>query len=386
MEDFLLVDELLSEDEKMIRQTVRRWVDSEVIPLMMDAFEKGVFPKELVSKMAELGLFGITLPEKYGGMGASVTAYGLVCQELERGDSGLRSFMSVQNSLCMYPIYAYGSEEQKKRFLPEMVKGKVIGCFGLTEADSGSDPASMKTVAKKVDKGWKLSGSKLWITNATIADMAIVWAKTEKGVRGFIVEKSFEGFEANPIHHKMSMRVSDTGELVFRDCFIPDENFLPGSEKGLSAALGCLTKARLGIACGAMGAAQACFEIALDYVKNRKQFNKPIASFQLIQKDLADAFTEIVKAQTLNLRLTRLAQDNKITPTMVSLGKMNAAREALKIARICRNLLGANGISLEYHVIRHMQNLETVFTYEGTDNIHHLVIGRHLTGLNAFKE
>lgn len=384
MEDFLLMDDLLSEEEKMIRQTVRRWVDSEVTPLMIDAFEKATFPKELIEKMAELGLFGITLPEEYGGMNASVTAYGLVCQELERGDSGLRSFMSVQNSLCIYPIHAYGSEEQKKRFLPDMVKGKVIGCFGLTEADSGSDPASMKTVAKKVEKGWKLSGSKLWITNATMADIAIVWAQTEKGVRGFIVEKSFEGYEANAIHHKMSMRVSDTGELVFRDCFIPDENLLPGSEKGLSAALGCLTKARLGIACGAMGAAQACFEIALDYVKNRKQFNKSIASFQLIQKDLADVFTELLKAQTLNLRLTRLAEENKITPTMVSVGKMNAAREALTIARICRNLLGANGISLEYHVIRHLQNLETVFTYEGTDNIHHLIIGRHLTGINAF--
>lgn len=384
MEDFLLLDELYNEEERMSRDTVREWVNENAIPIMTEAYEKAKFPRELIPEMAELGLLGMTVSENYGGSNVSPVAYGLVCQELERGDSGLRSFVSVQSSLCMFPIYAYGSETQKKKYLPKMAQGEIIGCFGLTEPDVGSDPSGMKTMAKKVDAGWVLNGSKLWITNATFADIAIIWAKTEEGIRGFIIEKDFKGFTRSPIHHKMSMRVSDTGELVFSDCFIPDENFLPGSEKGLAVALSCLTKARFGIAWGAMGAAMACFEIALNYVKERKQFKKPIASFQLIQKELADMFTEIVKAQVLNLRMSRLAEQEKITPVIVSMAKMNAAREALKIARRCRNLLGGNGISLEYHVIRHMENLETVFTYEGTDNIHHLILGKHLTGIDAF--
>ena len=384
MEDFLLLDEQLTDEEKQVRDTVRAWVDQSVTPLMLDAFEKAEFPKQLISPLADLGLFGMTLSEEYGGSNASYVAYGLVCQEIERGDSGLRSFLSVQNSLCMYPIFQFGSDEQKKQFLPKMSKGKLIGCFALTEADSGSDPGSMKTTAKKVKEGWQLNGSKLWITNATLSDLAIVWAKTEEGVRGFIVEKDFKGFSASVLHHKLSMRASDTGELVFNDVFVPDSHFLPGSDCGLKAPLSCLTQARYGIAWGAMGAAQACYEIACDYTKARKQFNKPIASFQLIQKDLADMLTEIVKAQCLNLQVGRLADQNKLTPEMVSMAKMNGARAALDIARGCRNLLGANGISLEYHVIRHLANLETVFTYEGTDNVHHLALGKHITGINAF--
>ncbi len=384
MEDCLALDELYTTEERMLRDNVHRWVDATVIPKMLNAYEQAEFPRELIPEIAKLGLFGMTLPEEFGGAQASYVAYGLVCQELERGDSGLRSFVSVQNSLCMYPIYAFGSKQQQQRFLPPMAEGKMIGCFGLTEPDTGSNPAEMKTTARKVKAGWILTGSKLWITNATLADIAIVWANTEKGVRGFIVEKEFKGFDCNAIHYKMSMRASDTGELVFDDCFIPDENFLPGSEKGIGAALRCLNQARFGIAWGAIGAAMACFDIALNYVKERKQFSKPIASFQLVQKDLADMFVEMIKAQTLNLRIGRLIQDKKISPAIISAAKMNAARTALNVARSCRNLLGANGISLEYHVIRHLQNLETVFTYEGTDNIHHLIIGKYLTDIDAF--
>lgn len=384
MDDFLLMDEMLKPEERLFRDTLRKWVDGNVMPIIADAYETAQFPKELVEPLAQLGVFGMVLPEKYGCAGASYTAYGLACQELERGDSGLRSFVSVQSSLCMYPIFAFGSEEQRQKWLPKMAAGETIGCFGLTEPDSGSDPASMKTAAKKVSGGWLLNGSKLWISNATIADLAIVWAHTEQGIRGFIVEKDCEGFERNAIHQKMSLRASDTGELVFNDCFIPDENYLPGSDCGLKAPLSCLSKARYGIAWGAMGAAQACFDLTLAYCKERKQFDRPIASFQLVQKDLVDMYTEIVKAQVLNVQLGRLADQDAITPQMISMGKMNGCREALKIARQCRNLLGANGVSLEYHVIRHMTNLESVFTYEGTDNVHHLVLGRYLTGINAF--
>jgi len=384
MEDFLLLDQQLSNEEKLSRDSVQSWVEKQVTPLMLSAYEKAEFPTQLIPEMAELGLFGMTLPEEYGGSNASYVNYGLVCQELERGDSGLRSFVSVQSSLCMYPIFQYGSEQQKKDFLPKMAKAELIACFGLTESDSGSDPASMKTTAVKVKGGWKLNGSKLWITNATISDMAIVWAKTKEGIRGFIVESSFSGFSKNTLHHKLSMRASDTGELIFNDCFVADSHYLPGSDCGIKAPLSCLTKARYGIAWGAMGAAHACFDIARAYVKERKQFDKPVASFQLIQKDLADMLTEIVKAQCFNLQVGRLADQDQLTPTMVSMAKMNAARAALDIARSCRNLLGANGISLEYHVIRHLANLETVFTYEGTDNVHHLVLGKHITGIDAF--
>ncbi len=384
MDDLLCLDELLHDDERMIRDTVARFVSHDVVPLMTEAFEQAHFPLELIKKSANLGLLGLTLPAEYGGAGASYVAYGLVCQELEKGDSGLRSFVSVQSSLCMFPIFRFGNEQQKQRFLPSMAAGDTIGCFGLTEPDSGSDPASMRTYAKKVDGGWRLNGSKMWITNATIADLAIVWAKTDQGIRGFIVEKEFAGFKRQEIKLKMSLRASLTGELIFDNVFVPDENLLPGSEKGLGAALSCLSQARYGIAWGAMGAAMACFDITRDTLLERQQFNKPLASFQLVQKDLAMMYTEILKAQCLNLQIGRLKDQHRETPTMISLAKGNACREAIAIARMCRNLLGANGISLEYHVIRHMLNLESVFTYEGTDNVHTLVLGRHITGINAF--
>lgn len=384
MEDFLLLDEELKDEEILIRDSVKKFVTDNIIPSFGEHYDKGIFPMDLIPKMAELGLFGMTLPAEYGGSETSYVSYGLACQELEYGDSGVRSFASVQSSLCMYPIYAYGTEEQKIKFLPDMAKGQLIGCFGLTEPDSGSDPASMKTFAKKVDGGWILNGSKMWITNATIADLAIVWANTDEGIRGFIVEKSFPGFSSNEIKQKMSLRASITGELVFSDCFVPDENFLPKSTKGLSAPLGCLTQARYGIAWGAIGAAEACFDAALDYTKDRKQFKKPIASFQLIQKELVSMFCEINKAKCLNLQLGKLKDKGQDNYAMVSLAKMNACRESLKIARSARNLLGANGISLEYPVIRHMTNLESVYTYEGTDNVHNLIVGRYITGINAF--
>lgn len=384
MEDFLLFDRALQEEERCIRDTVQRFVTEKVIPLMGDACERAEFPMQLIPQCAELGLLGLTLPEAYGGSGANYVTYGLVCQELERGDSSLRSFISVQNALCMHPIFVYGSEAQRKQYLPKMAKGECIGCFGLTESDAGSDPSRMKTVAKKIPDGWLLNGSKLWITNATIADIAIVWAKTEEGVRGFIVEKNFAGFTRNLIHHKMSLRASNTGELVFSNCFVPDSHLLPHSNKGLSAALGCLTEARYGIAWGAMGAAQACYESALAYCKERHQFNKPLAAFQLVQKDLVSMYLEITKARFMNYQLGRLKDQGLSTFVMVSLAKLNACREALKISRMARNLLGANGISLEYPVIRHMTNLEAVFTYEGTDNIHHLIVGKYLTECDAF--
>lgn len=386
MDDLLLLDDQLQDEERLIRDSVARFVTDEVRPVMALAFEAARFPAEFIKQIAALGLFGATMPKAYGGADVSYVAYGLICQELERGDSALRSFVSVQSSLCMYPILRFGSKEQKEKFLPAMAKGELIGCFGLTEPDSGSDPASMRTYAKKVPGGWRLNGAKMWITNAPIADLAIVWAKTEAGIRGFIVEKEFAGFQAREIHLKMSLRASITGELIFEDVFIPDENLLQGTDKGLGAALACLSQARFGIAWGAMGAAMDCFDITRDYTLNRRQFDKPIASFQLIQQDLADMYTEILKAQCLNLRIGRLKDAGQDTPVMISLAKRNACREALEIARKCRNILGGNGISLEYHVIRHMLNLESVFTYEGTDNVHTLVLGRHITGISAFLE
>ncbi len=384
MEDMFLIDRHFSEEEKLVRDTVRQYVDEKVIPIIGDAYEAGEFPKQFIKETAELGILGITLPEKYGCAASSYVTYGLVCQELERGDSGLRSFVSVQNSLCMYPIFKYGSEEQRKKFLPEMAKGMLIGCFGLTEPDSGSDPAGMRTTAEKTDGGWVLNGAKMWITNAPIADIAIVWAKTDEGIRGFIVEKEFEGYKAFETTKKMSLRASCTGELVFDDCFVPDFNYLTESTRGLACPLSCLTQARFGIAWGTMGAAAECYDTSLDYTKNRIQFNRPVASFQLIQKDLVTMFNEITKGKLLNLQLGRLMDEGKASPVMVSMAKMNGCRQALEIARMARNALGANGISLEYSVIRHMTNLESVFTYEGTDNIHHLIVGKHLTGEEAF--
>lgn len=384
MDDLLFLDEQLHDDERMIRDSVARFVTHEVEPLMADSFEHAEFPRSFIEQSAQLGLLGLTLPTQYGGAGASYVAYGLVCQELERGDSGLRSFVSVQSSLCMYPIFRFGTEEQRMRYLPAMAAGKIIGCFGLTEPDSGSDPSSMRTNAKKVDGGWLLNGAKMWITNAPIADIAIVWAKTDMGIRGFIVETKSKGMSCPEIKLKMSLRASITGELVFDNVFVPDEHLLPGSDKGLGAALSCLSQARYGIAWGAMGAAMSCFDTTRVYLTERKQFDKPLAAFQLIQKDLADMYTEIIKAQCMNLQIGRLKDQGRESPTMISLAKGNACREALKIARACRNLMGGNGISLEYNVIRHMLNLESVFTYEGTDNVHTLVLGRHITGINAF--
>jgi len=384
MEHFLKIDDLLSEEERIIRNNVRRFANEKIIPQIVEAYEQGEFLQNLIPELAKLGILGMTLPERYGGSAASYISYGLACQELERGDSGTRSFVSVQSSLCMYPIFRYGTEDQKRKFLPLMAAGNKIGCFGLTEPDAGSDPASMKTTAKKTQDGWLLNGSKLWISNATIADLAIVWASTDEGIRGFIVERDFPGFSANAIKHKMSLRASDTGELIFADCFVPDSHYLPGSDKGLTAPLSCLTQARYGVAWGAMGAAQACYEIAVDYAKTRKQFNKAIASKQLVQKDLADMFCEIVKAQMLNLRVGQLFDKGEYHFSHISLAKMNSCAQAIKIARMARNILGANGISLEYHVIRHMNNLESVFTYEGTDNVHHLILGQYITDINAF--
>ena len=384
MDDLFHLDARLNEQQRLIQTSVRKMVDEKINPHLTACYEQGKFPKEFIEEVAKLGLLGITLPEEYGGAGASAIEYGVCCQELERGDSGLRSFVSVQSSLCMFPIYQFGSELQKKKWLPLMAKGKAIGCFGLTEPDVGSDPGNMQTTAKAVDGGWLLNGSKMWITNAPIADLAIVWAKTDLGVRGFIVEKEFPGFTRNRIHNKLSLRASETGELVFQDCFVPAENLLPGSDSGLKAPLACLTQARYGITWGVLGAAMACFDLTLAYAKERQQFNRPIASFQLIQKELVDMYNELVKAQLLCWQLGELKQAGQLYPVMVSMVKMNNCREALTIARNCRNILGANGISLEYQVIRHMTNLESVFTYEGTDNIHHLVVGRYLTGISAF--
>jgi glutaryl-CoA dehydrogenase len=384
MEDFLLLDSLLSEEERLVRDSVRRFVESLPRDLFITANDQGYFPKQLITQVAPLGILGMTLPENFGGSQASYVCYGLVCQELERVDSALRSFVSVQSSLCMFPIYRYGTDKQKEQLLPKMAVGELIGCFGLTEADAGSDPASMKTFAEKIPGGWRLNGNKMWITNGPFADLAIVWAKTTDGIRGFIVEKATPGFKVHEVKKKFSLRASATGELLFEDCIIPDENLLPGTVKGLGAALSCLNQARYGIAWGAIGAAMSCLEIALNYTRERKQFKKPIASFQLIQKELVDMFNEILKAQCLNLQVGRLKDQGKATPQMISLIKMNACQEALKIARKARNLLGANGISLEYRVITHMANLESVATYEGTDNIHHLILGKHLTGFDAF--
>lgn len=384
MDDLFLFDTQYHDDERQIRDMVHRFIQDEMIHEMAACFENAQFPVKFIKKAADLGLLGMTLPQEYGGSGASYVAYGLACQELERGDSALRSFVSVQNSLCMYPIYAFGSDFQKNHYLPKMASGDVIGCFGLTEPNSGSDPVSMSTTAAKVKGGWILNGAKMWITNSPIAHLAIVWAKTTNGIRGFIVNSQSEGFSRPEITHKMSLRASITGELVFDNVFIPDDHLLPGTNKGISAALSCLNQARYGICWGVMGAAMACFDITKDYVLTRQQFNRPLASFQLIQNDLALMYTEIIKTQCVNFQLGRLKDSNQDNFVMISLGKSNACREALKIARTCRNLLGANGISLEYHVIRHMLNLESVFTYEGTDNVHKLVLGRHITGLNAF--
>ena len=380
--DLYNVDHLLSEEERMVRDTVRQFVRDRVLPVIDEHFEAGTFPRELIPEIAELGLLGMHL-DGYGCAGLSAVCYGLACQELEAGDSGLRSFVSVQGSLAMFPIFAFGSEEQKQHWLPRMARGEAIGCFGLTEPDSGSDPGSMRTNAKRDGDSYILNGTKMWITNGGIADIAVVWARAEDGVRGFIVERGTPGFTTSDVHHKLSLRASVTSELHFEDCRIPATNMLP-NVRGLRGPLSCLDEARFGIAWGATGAARACYEAALDYAKTRVQFNKPIGSFQLVQQKLAIMATELVKGQLLALHLGRLKDEELLHPVQVSVAKRNNVREALKTAREARSVLGANGITLEYPISRHMNNLESVYTYEGTDDIHTLIIGQAITGLNAF--
>ena len=380
--DLYNIDSLLSEEERMVRDTVHKFVNERVLPIIGEHFEAGTFPRELISEIAELGLLGMHL-EGYGCAGLSAVCYGLACQELEAGDSGLRSFVSVQGSLAMFPIWAFGSEEQKQRWLPRMAQGEVIGCFGLTEPDSGSDPGSMRTTARRDGGSFVLNGTKMWITNGGIADLAVVWARTDDGIRGFLVERGTPGFTTSDVHHKLSLRASVTSELHFEDCHVPAENMLPNI-RGLRGPLSCLDEARYGIAWGATGAARACYEVALDYAKTRIQFNRPIGSFQLVQQKLAIMATELVKAQLLALQLGRNKDEGKLHPVQISIAKRNNVREALKTAREARSVLGANGITLEYPISRHSNNLESVFTYEGTDDIHTLVIGQAITGLNAF--
>jgi len=388
--DFYEIDSLLQEDEIQIRGHVRDWVEERYLPLIEDAYEKAYFPTDVIPELAEMGLLGASLPEKYGCAGVSATAYGLAMQELERGDSGLRSFASVQGSLVMYPIYAYGSEEQRLNYLPKMAKGELIGCFGLTEPDHGSDPAGMITRAKKVGDGYVLNGAKMWITNGTMAHVAIVWAKLKDeasgkdSIRGFIVDTKTKGFSAPEQKRKHSLRASVTSELILQDVHVPETALLPNVE-GLKGPLGCLTQARFGIAFGVVGAAMACFHSAAEYSKSRIMFGKPIGQYQLVQAKLAQMLTEITKAQLLCVQLGRMKERDTVTPAQVSLAKRNNCEIALEIAREARDILGANGITAEYPVMRHMCNLETVFTYEGTHDVHTLVLGQHVTGISAFE-
>ena len=381
--DFYRIDDLLTDEERLVRSTVSRFVDERFLPVVADHYERASFPMEIVPELAKLGVFGMHL-QGYGAAGMSNVMYGLACQELERGDSGLRSFVSVQGSLCMFPIHRYGSEEQKQRWLPFMARGEVIGCFGLTEPEFGSNPAGMATRARRDGGDWVINGTKRWITNGNVAHLAIVWARTEDGIRGFLVETGTKGFQAREIHHKLSMRASVTSELILDDVRVPARNELPGAQ-GLKAPLSCLNEARYGIVWGVLGAAIACYRSALDYAKARVQFDRPIAAYQLTQEKLVNMLTEITKGQLLALQLGRLKDQGKVTATQISMAKLNNVREALQIAREARTILGANGISLEYPVMRHMNNLETVLTYEGTSEIHMLAIGEEITGLSAFK-
>ena len=372
----------LSEEEAMVQDTVSRFVNERVLPIIRDCFDRHHFPRELVSEFASMGLLGSTI-DGYGCAGMNNVAYGLICQELERGDSGIRSFVSVQSSLVMYPIYAYGSEEQKQRWLPALASGEAIGCFGLTESHGGSDPGNMKTVAKRDGSDWVINGSKMWITNGPIADVAVIWAMTEDGIRGFVVETSTPGFNAQEIENKFSLRASMTGALFFDDMRVPADAMLP-NVKGLRGPLGCLTKARYGITWGCIGAAQACLKEALDYTADRVLFNRPLNHTQTIQIRLAEMARQITMAQLLSLRLGRLNDAGKMKPTQVSIAKWNNARMAIDIARDARDILGGSGISAEYVPVRHMLNLESVITYEGTETVHQLVVGKELTGHNAF--
>ncbi len=382
--DYYRIDDMLSDEERMVRDMVRSWVEKEVIPYAGQWVEDGEFPMKLIPSMGELGLLGPTMPEEYGGVGASNIAYGLMMQELERGDSGLRSFASVQSSLVMYPILAYGSEEQKQEWLPKLATGDKIGCFGLTEPDHGSDPGSMITTAVKDGDGYILNGAKMWITNGSIADVAVVWAKVEGEVRGFLVETDRPGFSAPKMKHKWSLRASVTSELIFDDCYVNADALLPEA-RGLSAALGCLTQARYGIAWGVLGAAMACFDEVRRYSLERMQYKKPIGAFQLVQEKLAEMATEITKGQLLVHRLGQLKESGKMTFQMVSMAKRNNCYESLVIARKARELLAAAGITYEFQSGRHMNNLESVFTYEGTHDIHTLILGADITGIEAYR-
>ena len=382
--DYFDVESLLSEEEIVVRNSVREFVSKEIIPVIEKHYRDGTFPLDLIPKMAELGLLGTTFPEKYGCANLNYVSYGLINQELERGDSGIRSFVSVQSSLVMYPIFAFGSDEQKNKWLPLLGKGEKIGCFGLTEPDYGSDPGGMLTKAEKVDGGFHLNGAKMWITNGTIADVAVVWAKLDGVVRGFLVEKEFKGFTAPEMKGKHSLRASVTSELIFDNVFIPEENLLPKTE-GLKNALMCLNQARYGIAWGVVGSMMACYDTALNYAKTRIQFGKPIAAFQLTQDKLVYMISEITKAQLLNLQLGRLNDKGNAKHYQVSLAKRNNCEKALEIAHISREILGANGITDEYPVMRHAANLESVKTYEGTHEMHTLIIGENITGISAFE-
>ena len=387
--DFFDIDSALSEEERAIRDTIRRWVDERVLPVIGDCYVQGRFPKELIPEMAELGVFGANLPEQYGCAGLNNVSYGLIMQELERGDSGVRSFASVQGALVMYPIYALGSESQRQRYLPGMAKGEIIGCFGLTEPDYGSNPAGMITMAREqADGTWLLNGAKMWITNGSTAQVAVVWAKTNgdpdpRSIRGFIVPTDSRGFTARDQKGKLSLRASDTSELVFADVVLPADAILPGSG-GLKSPLMCLTQARYGISWGAVGAAMACFEEAASYSRNRVMFDRPIGGFQIQQQRLAEMLTAIVKGQLVALHLGRLKDAGTMTPQQVSLGKRNNVDMATDVAREARRLLGAVGVLAEYASMRHMANLESVYTYEGTHDVHSLVLGQAITGISAF--
>ncbi|MBA3360689.1 MAG: acyl-CoA dehydrogenase family protein [Acidimicrobiia bacterium] len=380
--DFLDIDSLLSDEEKLLRETVRKFTEDQILPDVAEWWEQGTFPHELSKEMGAMGLLGMHL-EGYGCAGTSAVAYGLACLELEAGDSGTRSFVSVQGSLAMFPIWKFGSEEQKEQWLPQMAAGEVIGCFGLTEPDSGSDPASMRTNARRDGSDWVLNGTKMWITNGNVADIAVIWARTDGGVRGFIVPTDSPGFKANEIHRKASLRASITSELVLEDVRLPDDFVLPGVSS-MRGPLSCLSEARYGILWGVMGAARACYESALEYAKSRQQFNSPIAGFQLTQQKLVDMMVAVSRGTLLALHLGRLKDEHRLSPEQVSFGKLDNVRNALEVARTARSILGANGITLEYPVIRHMTNLETVYTYEGTNEIHTLILGQAITGIPSF--
>ncbi len=381
--DFLDLESLLGDEERSIQDAVRGFVRNEILPGIAEWFERGEFPREVAKGLAELGLLGMHLTG-YECAGANAVSYGVACLELEAGDSGFRSFVSVQGSLCMFPIWKYGSEEQKESYLPRMARGEVIGCFGLTEPDFGSDPSRMRTSARRDGSDWVLSGTKMWITNGGIADLAVVWTKTDDGVRGFLVPTDVAGFSTRDIHRKLSLRASVTSELVLDEVRLPADAVLPGVV-GMKGPLSCLTEARFGIVWGAMGAARACFESALEFAKTRVQWDRPIGGFQLTQRKLADMAVELNKGMLLALHLGRMKDEGRLLPEHVSMGKLNNVREALEIAREARTILGASGITLEYPVIRHMNNLESVLTYEGTSEIHTLILGQALTGLRAFE-